>query len=390
LPTAVIACSAAKATSRILWSARFKGLTAVVARPQMGKSWLLTELARRLSIEPRLPYLVGFAESFGESPDLLLRTVVDLYACWLSDAGLLQQAKRIWETEKPNLLPGVAKVVTKIFRELADAATKPAAVVVEEAINGLVAADQRLSTGGLKLPTLSYEQARDLVASVAEISGRPIVLFLDQWEKSPEVAREAKALDSFIHHLDDWPQCHIFLALRPDEPALAEAQSLERSLPETAAIYRLGEMELDGDESARMLAHVRGTVPAAQDQSGTHLLDLVGGFPGVLYQWTGDYQRARMKSPDDLRQVADDAHNYRFSDLGGLLPGLEGDQRKLAIRLALLPLTTSRVIGSLKIEILDDVREDSIDDLVLARVWRAETRPASATRSAGKRRERGS
>jgi hypothetical protein len=57
--------------------ARYKGLTAVVARPQMGKSWLLIELARRLGAEHQPPYLVGFAESFGETPDLLLRTVVD-------------------------------------------------------------------------------------------------------------------------------------------------------------------------------------------------------------------------------------------------------------------------------------------------------------------------
>ena len=37
---------------------RFKGLTAVAARPQMGKSWLLAELARRL---------VGFSKSAGET-----------------------------------------------------------------------------------------------------------------------------------------------------------------------------------------------------------------------------------------------------------------------------------------------------------------------------------
>ena len=163
----------------LLERARFKRLTAVVTRPQMGKSWLLTELARRLGTEPQSPYLVGFAESFGETPDLLLRTVVDLYARWLSDAGPWQQAKKVWKNEKPNLLPGVAKTVAKIFKET-NPVTKPAGVAVEGAINGLVAADARLRTGGLQLSTLSYEQARDLVGSVARISGRPIALFLDQ------------------------------------------------------------------------------------------------------------------------------------------------------------------------------------------------------------------
>jgi hypothetical protein len=109
----------------LLKRARFKGLTAVVARPQMGKSWLLTELAHRLGAEHQTPYLVGFAESFGETPDLLLRTVVDLYARWLSDASVWQQAKRVRENEKPNLLPGVAKAVAKIFRET-NPVTEPA------------------------------------------------------------------------------------------------------------------------------------------------------------------------------------------------------------------------------------------------------------------------
>ena len=74
--------------------------------------------------------------------------MVDLYARWLSDTGAWQKAKKVWENEKTNLLPNVAQAVGKIFKET-DPVTKPAAVVVEEAINGLVAADERLKTGGL-------------------------------------------------------------------------------------------------------------------------------------------------------------------------------------------------------------------------------------------------
>ena len=82
---------------------RFKGLTAVAARPQMGKSWLLTELARRLSQDHERRHLVGFPVA-GETSDLLLRTVIDLYARWFSDAGYGQQARMVWEQQKPNLL----------------------------------------------------------------------------------------------------------------------------------------------------------------------------------------------------------------------------------------------------------------------------------------------
>ena len=55
-----------------------KGLTAVVARPMMGKSWLLAELQRGLSDH----WLVGSAKSYGQTSDLTLRAVVDLYQRW--------------------------------------------------------------------------------------------------------------------------------------------------------------------------------------------------------------------------------------------------------------------------------------------------------------------
>ena len=234
--------------------ARYKGLTAVVARPQMGKSWLLTELARLLAQEHEPRNLVGFAKSRGETPDLLLRAVVDLYARWLSDANSWQKAKQVLENEKANLLANFAQALARIFGKVADPAFKGLAAVIEEVINGLVVADDRLRTGGLKLPTLSYDQARDVVGSVAKISGCPIALFLDQWEKSPDVSREAKTLDSFLRHLNEWPLCHIFMALRPDEPACGEVESLAKSLPAQAKIYPLKGMDLDEAEQMRLLA----------------------------------------------------------------------------------------------------------------------------------------
>ena len=49
-------------------------MTAVVARAQMGKTWLLQQLARDLNEEPH-GYLVGYFETYGEGSDALLRTV---------------------------------------------------------------------------------------------------------------------------------------------------------------------------------------------------------------------------------------------------------------------------------------------------------------------------
>ena len=98
---------------------QFKGLTGLAARPFMGKSWLLTELARQLATEQEPRHLVGFAESSGEAPDPLLRAVVDLCVRWLSDADFLQQAKMVWNQQKPNVLPGVATAVARSSRSWA-------------------------------------------------------------------------------------------------------------------------------------------------------------------------------------------------------------------------------------------------------------------------------
>ena len=351
--------------------ARYKGLTAVVARPQMGKSWLLTELARRLTQEHEPPHLVGFAELFGETPDLLLRTVVDLYARWLSDIGAWQKAKKVWENEKTNLLPNVAQAVGRIFKELTDTVTKPAAVVVEEAINGLVAADERLKTGGLTLPTLSYEQARDLVSSVSQISGRPIALFLDQWEKSPDVALESKTLDSFLRHLDNWPACHMFMALRPDEPAFGTVEKLAASLPGPAKLYPLEGMDLhERAEQLRLVGYVRHTVAAADSVEAQFLLDRIDGFPGVIGRWISatEYEREHMQTRADLQRVAADAIAYRYSDLQESLEKLEVNQRRLATRLALLPLGGGPVWETISGEVLGDLDAGLIDDLRLAHV----------------------
>jgi hypothetical protein len=308
---------------------RFKGLTAVVARPQMGKSWLLTELARRLVSEHNPPFAVGFAESFGQTPDLLARAVRDLYVRWLSDAGMAEQARMVWKQQRRNLLGGVAGTVSKIFSEVFGKVAKPVTVAVDEGIKGLIAANETLTSGGLKLPTLHYDQARDLVAAVNRVSGRPVVLFLDQWERSPDAKFESSTLNAFLHHLGEWPPCHIFVALRPDESAYGIVEDLAQSLPGAAQIYPLELLDFN-DTAARegLLSFLSWRVPAARGVPEAQILASIDGYPGVIYQWTSDYQREAMHSPEDLERVAVDAHEYRFSELDPLLKALPADARR--------------------------------------------------------------
>ena len=85
----------------LLTRASYKGVSVVLGRAQMGKSWLLTETARRLALSADPP-LVGYTECMGESADQFLRATVDLYTCWLeklSNAGYaLSHRGRHWNT----------------------------------------------------------------------------------------------------------------------------------------------------------------------------------------------------------------------------------------------------------------------------------------------------
>lgn len=334
-----------------------RGLTAIVAQPQMGKSWLMMELARGLDETPG--WLVGLAESHGETPDLLLRAIVDLYQRWLGDLNRRQKALIVWEQQKTNLLPAFATVFGKIAGELPHVG-KLAGGVVKAALDGLVSANQTLATGGITLPTLHYAQARDLVSSVAAISECRIAIFLDQWEKTPSPDLEAKTLDSFLRHCADWPACHIFIALRPDDGARKILDTLA-SDHARATIYKLLPMNLEEkDERSRLTLFLRNEVPAAKHTSDDRLLELLQGYPRVIDRWVAD--RDDMQGEEDLCARAKDANAYRYRDLEDRLRGLADDARSLAARLALVPMTAEQaawgtlrepVLGTTSVRLLD-------------------------------------
>ncbi len=94
---------------------QIKGLTAVVGRPQMGKSWLLTHIAWQLS---ESNYLVGYQESVGQGDDLILSAVIDLYTFWLSNATYRDQAKSLFRRHKDELITSVGRAVGTIVEPL--------------------------------------------------------------------------------------------------------------------------------------------------------------------------------------------------------------------------------------------------------------------------------
>ena len=324
--------------SYLLGRAENKGITAVAGRAQMGKSWLLTELARRLSAPPS-QYVVGFTESLGETPDLLLRAVVDLYTRWLSDSNYWEQAQVTWQQQKKDLVGNVGKAVGTIFEKLSKLGAKPVEAVgglVKETFDGLASANRELLTGGIQLPRLQIEQGRDLLALVFQITGRPLVLVLDQWEKSPAIELETNILDAFVRHLDEWPLCHIFVGVRSEEKPSAAVKGLRDGFPGAVEVYDLPPMHLEGSASGDLIQHVREHVPAAVNVADQKLLEMISGYPGTVARWTSPYSAQTVKL-DELKVLADDANAYRFGEFKVVVPALSDDERCLAMRLALVP-----------------------------------------------------
>ena len=98
--------------------AMHSGLTAVVARPLMGKTWTLSEMARRLSAENS--YLFGYHESKAAESSHLLHTVSNLYARWLADSTMREQAISEWERHKHSLVPRIGQMFGTLIKKLTE------------------------------------------------------------------------------------------------------------------------------------------------------------------------------------------------------------------------------------------------------------------------------
>ena len=271
-----------------------------------------------------------------------LERLCDLYTRWLSHSTWSQQAAVIREQNKKDLVGNVGKVVGRLFEKLSKLGPKSMEAVgglVKEAFDGLAGANRELLTGGIEFPRLQIEQGRALLALVSQITNRPMVLVMDQWEKSPALALEANVLDAFVRHAEEWPPCHIFVGLRPEEVALKAIIDLHEMAPGTVEIYDLPPMHLDdGTICDALVEHIRGRVPGAANVPGKDLIEIVAGYPGVVSRLTDSYNANRVKS-GGLKALADDANNYRYPEFSYLVPILSDEERQLALRLVLLPST---------------------------------------------------
>ncbi|MBI3775464.1 MAG: hypothetical protein HY273_07915, partial [Gammaproteobacteria bacterium] len=320
-----------------------QGLTAIVARPLMGKTWMLTELARLLSEDGQ--YLIGYHESKGAESSHLLYAVSNLYSRWLEDSTMREQAISLWSRHKDGLVPRIGKMVGTLFEKLAAKPLESVGTIVGKAFDGLAEAQSDLLGGGLKIAPLPYDQALSLANLVANISGRRVILILDAWEKSPSLRSEFATLEAFLRHLDDWSPSHIFLAIRNPEVDSTQVnrEAFERSgdlcrLSRAAEKYELGPIDTtNATEQKRITTFLRGKVNIAKDVAEHDLMHWIDGYPGVLNFWTSEARRRHMRSAQDLRDEAANAQSLRYIEFNHSLKDLKDDRRTLAARLAFFP-----------------------------------------------------
>lgn len=313
--------------------ANYCGLTVLVGRPQSGKSTLLRELARTL-MEDNL--LVGYQESKGGSPDNVLRAVSDLYTRWLSDTTYYEQAKTLYKQQSKNAFSGAAGVLAKVFGE-APGISKPVGVMIESAINGLLQAHEDFNSGRLIMSPLQYDQTNELLTLVHDISGKSLILILDAWEQTATTALddEQKLLQAFVRNRNIWPPCHIFVAIRPEKPALKYVEKMNREFGNSADIINLEDMNLlDTAERVRLVKYLHGKIPATQSINDNQLITLIGGYAGVIGRWINGIEVPQ--NTKELQQLAKNAHENCYPELETILDQLTDDERSLAIRLALL------------------------------------------------------
>ena len=363
---------------------QIQGLTAVVARAQMGKSTLLMELARQLSYDPApnllgpQPRLIGFTESAGETSDVMLRGVTDLYARWLSISDYRQQAKVAYEKQKDDLIGKAGEAVGSIFKELSKTVGLEAiGGLVNEAFKGLATVNRDLKNGGGDVPRLQIEQAHELVTLLHKITGRHTILVFDQWEKSLNTQLESNVLDSFLRHRNDWPPCHIFLGLRPEGVSYEAVQEFQSAYPTIAEVFDLPAMHLEGASASPLLHFIRERLAIANHIPDDELLNIIAGYPETVNRWTDPSNTAPKTSLADLSRIADDANTYRFREFKKLLPSLSDDARLLAMRLSLLSSTKDpETWRALKPLLLEDTKPKNLDTLKSTSVLIASAPPS--------------
>jgi hypothetical protein len=333
---------------KVLERVQTTGMTAVLGRSQSGKTTLLRHLLKDLKNGDGI--LVGYAQSTGE-PNLLLRSLKDLYTNWLAKASYHTQAKLLWKRNKDSIVlkagGQAGRFLGKIF-DLSFPAEKPLSAIISTWFNELESLGNQLKTGDIKLPTLPHDVAKDLLELLKVLSEKHPVLILDAFEQSNDIETEAKLLSAIVRHVCDWPPLHIVIAARRPEADEIELKATKcktdmNSASAAVEVWDIPAVDLDEPpEVERLMIYLRDKIPCTRDIKPAKIVSLIDGYGGVIGRWleaAGPLDKLP-ESLKDLEFIAQQAHLYRYSDLKTRLLEVikkDSDERKLCIRIALLP-----------------------------------------------------
>ncbi len=370
------------------------GLTVVAGLPKQGKTRLLEELRDTLD-DPDYQtadgrgFLVGWDEAVEETPNTLRRALHELYLRWLSHAPYRQQAKRVWQQQKDRLAAGFPDMAENLGGLFSDLDPSGLTKGIHRLLSGLAQANRDLKgeSEGFD-PPLSYDQTRDLLQCLFEISDKNAVLILDAFERSGCIERDADNLHRFLDRHDEWPPCHILIAVREppaeDDPReLGGYRAAERLVGShrRAHMHTLGPMDLnDPAEGREVFQHIGRHIDnrdAWYNSLGPHeVLTIINGHPGTL----ADVVDARPRSEQEFRRVAAEARGTQHAALRSTLEALRQADRallKIAIRLALLPEMRPDSWEALRPLVIDkDVPPDALPDLEARKVLQQQAPPS--------------
>ncbi len=323
------------------------GLTIVKGPPKIGKTRLLKHFVKRSRAAGSRRIGIGQAAEAGG--DVLLRAIKDAYEHWLTnEANAIGQLRAIHKQMKGKY---ISKVGTALGKALADF-TGPGKGLVTALFSSLSKAQQMLETGGLQIPRLTSEEARDLLTILADGQAVPIVVILNQWEDGQDLDHDVATLQTFQNSMQTWPEVHIILHLRdprfPEErnPEAARLAGTLANHP-AASFLKVDRLDFETDQPSqeRLTEWLQAHFPAIDSLEPKRLLDLIEGHPGVLEEWSY-LSEADRSSFERLAEVAGHARAARSPEFWSIYEKLLQDvhdgagraRLELAILAAILPL----------------------------------------------------
>ncbi len=346
------------------------GLTIVKGPPRIGKTTLLKHFVdRSRAADSRR---VGMAESGEAEGDVLLRAIKDAYDHWRQKEGFVAEIKSIHAQIKGRLITTVGTALGQALGEFAG----PGKDLVKLFFSGLDEARRMTETGGLQLPRLTSEEARDLLMILAQGQTAPVVIALNQWEEGQDLEKDTATLRSFLDNRDQWPACHVLLHLR--DPRFRNdrnqgAKSLASGLHEFPGVKECTVDALNFEAEPRALENLYGWlvehfpafVGVTSDAAlAERVLEEIAGNPAVLDEWAhlGEDQRSSL---DALANTAANARAMRFPELREIYRKLLDRARQekpileLALLAAVLPLPPDPVaLQSVLSAVMGDATED--------------------------------